>query len=342
MKEFKINDFITLRLEDDSTNIYVKDDMFIECKFLLLEIPLENITSFDEIKSVDEVKEKLNQYPKEFRLKKLQIPPDVEFWGHCSNLQVWAENNYNTNLIHSHLAFPLLKKLMEAGDIQAKRAFKEEIIKRIKSEYPPVVEYLIREGYTELLDLDDFQAIIGSEAIILKEIAKIIPLFLTLVPNDEFYNGGAGFVIEDQHIKKLSLDNCNIKKLPMSIGGLNYLESLILTSNNLTELPDTIGHLTYLTELSLYNNQLITLPASIGNLSSLKELWLAKNKLTELPHSMGNLTSLEILNVAKNSLELIPQSIYSLPSLKELWIKDNKIHGLPESVKKNPLIKIYR
>jgi hypothetical protein len=44
------------------------------------------------------------------------IPPEIRFWAHCSNLETWGENNYDTRLIHSNLAFPLLKKLTEAGD----------------------------------------------------------------------------------------------------------------------------------------------------------------------------------------------------------------------------------
>ncbi len=47
--------------------------------------------------------------------KKDVIPPETEFWAHCSNLQVWAENNYDTRLLHMSIAFSLLKELAEAG-----------------------------------------------------------------------------------------------------------------------------------------------------------------------------------------------------------------------------------
>lgn len=106
-KEFKVNEYITLKLEDDTTIIYVNNERFNQCKYLLLEIPVKEIDSFDEIESVDEAAEKLNHQlettsdtPQEFN-----IAPEVEFWGHCSNLQVWKENNYNTRLLHSNLAF---------------------------------------------------------------------------------------------------------------------------------------------------------------------------------------------------------------------------------------------
>ena len=40
-----------------------------------------------------------------------QINSEMEFWAHCSNIQAWAENNYDTQMLHSNLSFPLLKKL---------------------------------------------------------------------------------------------------------------------------------------------------------------------------------------------------------------------------------------
>ena len=39
-------------------------------------------------------------------------------------------------------AFPLLKQLTDVGDPLAKRVFKEEIVKRIESNYEPVINFL--------------------------------------------------------------------------------------------------------------------------------------------------------------------------------------------------------
>jgi tetratricopeptide (TPR) repeat protein len=49
------------------------------------------------------------------------IPPEDDVAGHASNLQVWAENNYDTLLLYSRLAFPILKALAKAGDEKARR-----------------------------------------------------------------------------------------------------------------------------------------------------------------------------------------------------------------------------
>ena len=59
--EFKVNKYITLKLEDQITNIYVKGDLFKQCKFLLINILIDKISLFDEIESIDEAAEKLDR-----------------------------------------------------------------------------------------------------------------------------------------------------------------------------------------------------------------------------------------------------------------------------------------
>jgi len=56
MLEFKVNDYITLKLRDEITIIYVKGKEFLQCKYLLLINPHEE-ERYWEIDSIDEVKE---------------------------------------------------------------------------------------------------------------------------------------------------------------------------------------------------------------------------------------------------------------------------------------------
>ena len=152
-KEFQINEYLTVKLENDKTNIYVNREYFSHCKFLLLEIPTEDPYRTEEIESIDEAAEKLDR-SLEGQKNKYLIPPEIEFWGHCSNLQAWAENEYDTRLLHRSIAFYLLKRLMEVGDPKAKKVFKKEIIERFMSNYIPIKMYLIEDGYIAYLDLD--------------------------------------------------------------------------------------------------------------------------------------------------------------------------------------------
>ena len=158
-KEFKVNEYLSLKLEDSSTNIYVKGELFQQCKFLLLNIPVDEIMSFEDIDSIDEAIEKLDR-SLEGRSKDLVIPPETEFWGHCSNLQVWYENHYDTRILHSNLAFPLLKRLVEAGDVRAKRVFREEIVSRYIKGNETVQNYLMEEKFLTVLEDEELRQLV--------------------------------------------------------------------------------------------------------------------------------------------------------------------------------------
>ncbi|MFW9949776.1 MAG: hypothetical protein ACFFKA_06585 [Candidatus Thorarchaeota archaeon] len=159
MKEFKINNYLTIKLEEGLSNIYVNGEYFEQCKYLLLNIPKESVKDLEKIESIDEAAALLDQSMEGHEFFDIEISPETEFWGHCSNLQVWSENEYDTRLIHSNLAFPLLKELSCAGDPIAKRIFKEEIAKRLISGYPSVVIYLLEEGYFEEFSKEEKEAL---------------------------------------------------------------------------------------------------------------------------------------------------------------------------------------
>lgn len=159
---FKVNEYLTLRLEDVQTNIYIKGKLFSQCKFLLLNIPINETKELDYIDSIDEAAERLDTSMERRRGGMYNLSPEIEFWGHCSNLQAWYEHEYNTRLIHRNLAFPLLKALKQAGDPLANRVFKEEIAKRLESGYPSVVAYLINQDYLRFLKSHELEAILES------------------------------------------------------------------------------------------------------------------------------------------------------------------------------------
>ncbi len=84
---FIINKFLTLKLEGKESHIYVAGKRFRQCKFLLIDIPKNDISSFDEIESIDAVAERLDHsFEPRFdkRRTSYELPAEVEFWGHCS------------------------------------------------------------------------------------------------------------------------------------------------------------------------------------------------------------------------------------------------------------------
>jgi len=160
--EYKVNSYLTLKLQNYRINIYVKEKLINQCKYLLLNIPHQEIENYDEIGSIDEAAEMLDKSMEGNGRYNVDIPIETEFWGHCSNIQAWYENGYDTRLLHRNLAFPLLKALVDAGDHLARKVFKEEIAMRLESGYPSVVQYLINQGYLKYLSDEELKLIIEN------------------------------------------------------------------------------------------------------------------------------------------------------------------------------------
>ncbi len=356
MMEYKINDFITLKLEDNKTIIYVFGEPFNQCKFLMLVIPDEDAFKLEKVNSIDEAAEKLNRGlepdSETVDFYSNQIDPRTEFWAHSSNMQVWAEQDYDSRLLHSNLAFPLLKKLTELGDRTAKKRFKEEIGIRYFSGAKSVRMYLEEEGYLEYLCKDEIRSFINSGVDILDELEEILGKELRISSLKSIF---VPVVVRNGEIVQLRIGKLNLKSIPECIQNLRYIELLDVSSNRLEELPDWIGKLKPLKCLEIYGNRITTipetigelkslkilkssdnnlskLPESIGNLISLKELFLSANRLKKLPESIGWLKNLEILAIQKNQLERIPNSIGNLEALKSLDLASNLMSELPDSM----------
>ena len=205
-KYFKINDHLSLRLENGKSNIYVGGKLFNQCKYLLLNIPKNNLSEFKKIESIDEAAIKLN---KKMETNHKIIPPETEFWGHCSNLQAWSEGNYDTRMLHSNIAFPLLRELVKEGDVLARKVFKQEVAKRLESGYPSVVLYLIEEDYLNCLSHEELDVVLGSPRFLkylLKWFSSKIPEDLTKRIMEKLNNlhcAYCGFKVEKSLVQNL-------------------------------------------------------------------------------------------------------------------------------------------
>lgn len=163
MSEFRINSYLTLKLEDDTTNIYINNEKFIQCKYLLLQLSDSTEKNLEDIDSIDDFAEMLNHSLESINNNKKNIlDPKLEFWGHCSNLQAWVENDYDTRLLHSNISFPLLKKLTQVGDPLAKKKFSEEITTRLLSGHFNIIIFLLTEGYLDYLTNQEIDFILES------------------------------------------------------------------------------------------------------------------------------------------------------------------------------------
>ncbi len=162
LNTFRVNQFITLKLVANRTNIYVKGELFNQCKYLLLNIQKSRIPEYDSIGSIDEAVERLDASMHGREGRHNIIDPETEFWGHCSNIQAWVENDYDTRILHRNLAFPLLRKLAQVGDPKAKKVYKDEIWTRFKSNYAPVIQYIFDGDYLNALNKTEINALVDE------------------------------------------------------------------------------------------------------------------------------------------------------------------------------------
>ena len=331
-REFTINKSLTMKLEGGKTYIYVAGERFIQCRFLMINLPLEEIEKFDEIKSIDEAAEIINpsmrEPPEPEKIRRHEIPtykilPEEEFWGLCSNLQAWFEHGYNTRLLHSNLSFPLLKRLVDVGDTQAKRIFKEEIVERYNTGVESVWIYLRSMNYLSYLSLKELLSIIEDE----DEREAMLLLIKTLIRTDNL-----DIDIKQGKVIKVRLQAQELMRVPELVQKLIFLEHLILSYNSIEALPEWIGELKNLRVLEVTNNCLKTLPDSIGDLKLLEQLKARGNKIESLPESFGDLESIKVIELYQNKIEKLPETFGNLPNLKLLNLRENNLIVLPETV----------
>lgn len=131
-------------------------------------------------------------------------------------------------------------------------------------------------------------------------------------------------------------ENNLVGTLPMSLGDLGNLQTLLLAKNQISgEIPMSLGSLTKLKQLSLAKNKFEgAIPESFGKLRALNGLYLFDNTLSgPIPASLGNLTNLYTLDLVGNELDgQLPDALGKLINLGNLALLGNQFSGpIPES-----------
>ncbi len=328
MREFRVNKFVALKLEEGKTVLYVDDKLFTQCKYLLLRLPIEHINDLNDINSIDEASEKLSHILEPYDdLESVdKIDPKTEFWGHCSNLQAWYENDYDTRLLHSNLSFPLLKKLTEVGDPLARKVFKEEILLRLESGHPEVISFLIIEKYIDCLEREDFLLSVLNEedASVILEIEKLLKIKLIAEYGHFEFCDKNSFMFDHKKVYGLQLFDLKVNPTFKYITQLEHLYFLSLNGCNLTELPRSIGNLKNLTDLDLSDNKLEFVPREIKKLLNLQNVYLWGNHISNMQNVaeiIENLDSLRRLDLRNNEIKTLPNNLEQIKLDHNLTIK---------------------
>ncbi len=332
MHPFRLNNYLEVRLENDKTVIYVNNNRFSQCKFLFL-ISHSSEKFATDINSVDEMENFLNKgLESELTSTLLGVKPEEEFWGHCSNLQAWVENNYDTRLLHSNLAFPLLKILTDLGDSRAKKVFKEEIAKRLILPYFPVIEYLIIEGYAKYLNKQELNAILKTP---IKNLKNLSNSYLYEIISRSFLDDRElEFLINFERKLGFNLHPMN-NEISMTSNGFNFdlksrkIIEILIIGKRLKSIPKSLKEFRYLQKLKLGKNKLMYFPKEICQLKQIRELNLSRNKIDTIPEEISNLNFLEYLDISYNNIYKIPSIFRNLKSLKTLRLHKNAFSHFP-------------
>ena len=165
---FKINDLVDLRLIGHRTYLFVNNKLLKVCTFLLINIPKDKVHDYDEVKSIDEAAELLDKSLETTPPYFFKITPEEEFKAHCSNIQAFFENGLNTNILHTNIAFPLLKELVLQGFQPAQKVFKEEIAIRFNEGTFNSRRFLYLQGYLNYLGEEEKQVLKGYDDFVKK------------------------------------------------------------------------------------------------------------------------------------------------------------------------------
>lgn len=198
--EIEISEHLSVKTIDDKCILHVNGKPFKQCSYLLITVPANGLAEGD---SIDEFAEKYSNKLENNKNKSL-ITKETELWAHASNLQAWVENDYDTRLLHSNLAFPLLKELSK-HDERAKQRFKEEVILRINCGYEPVIKYLFNEGYVSVFKPDEFREILKKTDYFRDNTSKM-KIFLGYLQNFTKYVEFCCFLVQGFYIRALKHD----------------------------------------------------------------------------------------------------------------------------------------
>jgi tetratricopeptide (TPR) repeat protein len=130
MHRFVVNEHLDVAwdTQDVRVRVLVDGKPISQCVFIVANVSPTN----QEIKSIDDLARLPGAHQMAGRATRMLLSIEEEVAAHASNIQAWAEHDYDTRLLHSNIAFPVLKALAWAGDPKAMRVLFPEIVGRIR------------------------------------------------------------------------------------------------------------------------------------------------------------------------------------------------------------------
>jgi len=156
-----INEYLDVAWDtaDERVHVLIAGEPFIHCKFLIARVTPTDA----DVSSIDDLARERKAKKFEHGGIRNYLTVQEEVFARASNIQAWADNDYDTRLLHSNISFPLLNALAEAGDAKARRVIGSEVAGRIHEGNASTVDHIL-DTIPELVELDT-----------LKELARDAP-----------------------------------------------------------------------------------------------------------------------------------------------------------------------
>ncbi len=353
-EECRISEHITLKLEGGTTNLYIDGKLVNYCKRLVINTTLDGLPVEPDEKwdSVDDMARGHGTIYKgagyEREVQDCKIDPQTEFDAHCSAIHAWYALDYNSRAIHSNLAFPLLKALVDAGDVVAKTVFLNEIVDRIETGSPSTIQVLVETQMFDYVPRERWNYLVAPLLERTREGLGWNAAVYYLLLHDYFRGYAPDELAPVQrvygpvvvHGKEIFVENGGLDLHHLGIEDLEevqglrgmLIEGIDLSENGITALPPWLFDNDRLVTLKLRENSLEQIPASLEKCIALKELDLRENALTSIPGCLAGLPALESLDLSMCRIAEVTEVVTRIPRLKCLYLEGNPFPALPDFI----------
>ncbi len=192
------------------------------------------------------------------------------------------------------------------------------------------------DDVTILYLIDKHLKFLPDEIISFKNLEEII-----LDENPDLdLNQAFSILSQCKKLKSLSLGECNLDTIPVSIQLLSTLEELDLSENNISNFPDAVRTMKNLKRLDFFDNKMSELHFSNDDLPKLEYINLCYNNFETFPTDLGNLKKLKTIRIWGNNMSVIPNSIEKLKHIEEINLSINNLDSFPKEFSKLKSLKV--
>lgn len=142
-------------------------------------------------------------------------------------------------------------------------------------------------------------------------------------------NNLAGF----KKLRHLTINDApKLEDLPLKIGGLTELESLVIDRTGLTDIPFSILECKHLRKLRITSSRLTYVNGFLGELALLTAADFSHNHIDEVEDGLMDGIRLRSLDLSHNRLSALPDNLHALSRLESLNLSQNPLVKIPAGI----------